>query len=322
MSDTLNINTSNWMSTLDDKTPLSDINIPGTHDAAAIGSRSSIPAIVIDNQKISITNQLKSGIRLLDIRLKVKKVGTKNLPTYKFTTCHGNTETVDQDKIINEFQSFESVLEECHHFLETYPSETVIMLLKFDYGGGLRPNHTTAIKDALLDLFNEDTIIREKQIPSLKESRGKIVLMNRIENSLKFGTYIKWASETDGQAIPKSRYRGFAAYVQDNYLLLSFSVKQDKLTLVRNAFEKKSDGMVVLNFASCASLLGSNINSLLISHFGETSSADRRKKLGWTLFDLAFDTSKTNTYGNLNIVELIIDSNFNYRQYPNKFLIE
>jgi 1-phosphatidylinositol phosphodiesterase len=54
----------NWMSFLDDETPLSAVTIPGTHDSAAYTM--SYPFVA--TQKMSVIQQLDSGIRHFDFR--------------------------------------------------------------------------------------------------------------------------------------------------------------------------------------------------------------------------------------------------------------
>ena len=61
---------SNWMSYLKDDLLISDINIPGSHDCAAINKHSHSKW---DRQDVSITEQLIRGIRLLDVRIAIMK---------------------------------------------------------------------------------------------------------------------------------------------------------------------------------------------------------------------------------------------------------
>lgn len=65
-------------------------------------------------------SQIRGGIRLMDVRLKVKK---SEEGRYEFTTCHGN---VGSGLGLNEFQSFPSLRQECGSFLEAHGTETVL----------------------------------------------------------------------------------------------------------------------------------------------------------------------------------------------------
>ncbi|WP_159659593.1 hypothetical protein [Alcanivorax xiamenensis] len=105
-----------WLSHISDDTLISEINLPGTHDTAAISTRFNPYAC----HRFSVTDQLRGGIRLMDVRLKVKK---SEEGRYEFTTCHGN---LGSGIGLNEFQSFPSLLQEFRSFLEAHGTETVL----------------------------------------------------------------------------------------------------------------------------------------------------------------------------------------------------
>ncbi|MEA2687549.1 MAG: 1-phosphatidylinositol phosphodiesterase, partial [Candidatus Eremiobacteraeota bacterium] len=52
-----------WMTALNNGVLLSELSIPGTHDTMAVYGGDAVAA-----QTMSLENQLKSGIRLIDIR--------------------------------------------------------------------------------------------------------------------------------------------------------------------------------------------------------------------------------------------------------------
>jgi hypothetical protein len=112
----------NWMSGIADDKNISDINLPGTHDSAAIN-----PSIttVYSCQTLPITQQLESGVRVLDVRIKIK--GTYD--NLSFVTCHGSF----GGRInMNEYQSLPSLLDECKSFLQSHNTETILMSVKID----------------------------------------------------------------------------------------------------------------------------------------------------------------------------------------------
>ena len=62
------MDTAQWLNGLPDELPVGNINLPGTHNSAAIDpGRRTLHAC----QNFSIGEQLRAGIRLLDVRLKV-----------------------------------------------------------------------------------------------------------------------------------------------------------------------------------------------------------------------------------------------------------
>ena len=79
---------SEWMKYVDDNTKLTELSIPGTHDS---GARHSIGDVAGKCQDMSIADQLASGVRFLDIRLK--------LNNNKLVVVH---DFVDQDLVFDD----------------------------------------------------------------------------------------------------------------------------------------------------------------------------------------------------------------------------
>src|ERR1700722_19909498 len=133
-----------WMTALPDDIPISELSIPGTHNSAAINTtRPTLWAC----QSHSITEQLKRGIRLLDIRLKPKPRSTND---FEFKTCHGRLGLFGA----NEFQSFDEVQKECIDFLRENPGETIIMIVKIDDWRRTRPVRRPQILQQLQAALN------------------------------------------------------------------------------------------------------------------------------------------------------------------------
>lgn len=145
-----------WMKSVSDNTRLSDLSIPGTHDSVA---KLSLP--YAQCQTKSIYEQLKMGVRFLDIRCK-KIAGA-------LICFHGDVPLGD---------TLNNVLEDCGKFLRNYPSETIIFSLKDEKGSGdfdecFRDKYYTH-KD-YKHLFHEYA----DEIPRLGECRGQLVLLRR-----------------------------------------------------------------------------------------------------------------------------------------------
>jgi hypothetical protein len=174
-----------WQASLQDAKLISDINLPGTHDSAAIGAYVQSFWIC---QDFTITQQLMYGIRLFDIRLQVHKD-----QAYYFVTCHGNL-GYDYFKT---FQTYRSVLDEFKEFLESYPTEFIVMQLKIDdYSGfaldksGVRIalDELAASYPNLFYLTNHPNVAT----PTVGEMRGKIYVLNRVSTSNDIGVPVSW----------------------------------------------------------------------------------------------------------------------------------
>ena len=108
----------NWMKGIPDNTPLSALSIPGTHESMAIHSSLYPPVPPWTYfpicQQMYLENQLRSGIRALDIRLAIPQIsGNDNLKVF-----HG---------ISNQYADFNDVLRKVVEFLIEQPTETVLM---------------------------------------------------------------------------------------------------------------------------------------------------------------------------------------------------
>ncbi|WP_138429826.1 phosphatidylinositol-specific phospholipase C domain-containing protein [Fodinibius saliphilus] len=301
----------NWLAGISDSKSIAEINLPGTHDSAAINTTVHTPYAC---HNMSITDQLNGGIRVLDVRLKVNKKDGK----YKFITCHGD---IGSSTGVNEYQSFPTLLDECKNFLNNNGSETVIMSLKIDDWAGHDGDQSNVLK-ALEKLLSSYPTATSKILPQLGDIRGKIFLYNRINDQLRFGAPVRWPDATSGAYAKSYSNRSYKVYVQDKYKGLPiFGAESTKLNLVTEAFAKKKKGEVVLNFASATwyGVIGVYIMGDLLNYFGKHTAANRPKTFGWTMLDYAFEKYVTNTYGRMDIVSLIISSNSNYSGYEDKF---
>ena len=303
-----------WMRHLPDTVPLSEINIPGSHDAAAINTSIHTPYACHNH---SIIQQLTYGIRLLDVRLQSSRIRT----SYSFMTCHGD---LGSSAGINTYQTFRSFLGECQFFLRNHSSETIIMSLKIDDWSNT-DDKVAALK-ALEKLLYYFSVVSLKNMPELGDVRGKIVLLNRINNDITLGAPVRWHDNTNGSYASHDLTRDYAVYVQDRYQdLPTFGANGVKWDLVKKGFLKKKRNEVVLNFASATwyGVFGVYIMGELLAYFGSKSAAERLPTFGWTLFDYPFNFYHTDTYGPMNVVQLIIDSNTEprYSAYSKKFKV-
>lgn len=153
---------SSWMKGIEDNRSLGRLSIPGTHESGATYSPDGDILGVVITQDQSITQQLNSGIRFLDIRCRVEN-GI-------FTIHH---DVVYQNK------NFGDVLNECVGFLTTHPSETILMRIKQEY---------STVSDAEFNaIFNNyyrpnysSYLFTESRVPTLGEVRRKITVISNV----------------------------------------------------------------------------------------------------------------------------------------------
>lgn len=162
------VNGANWMSTIDGSVPITEINIPGTHDSMT----RYIPASIISRtQTMSVSEQLYSGVRYLDIRANI--IGGELVGVHSFLSCK------ESYGLFSNALSVKSVVEECKKFLSENNGETVLFLFKHE--------NTEAEQEVFSRFYDEciepdtDAWFLENRVPDLGEARGKIVLLRYSE---------------------------------------------------------------------------------------------------------------------------------------------
>ncbi len=155
-----------WMRDLDGKLRLSELSIPGTHDA---GARLEPISGTARCQSLSIAEQLAAGVRFLDIRC-------RHLSD-SFAIYHG---------IVDQQLTFAAVIESVEVFLKANPAECVIMSVQEESkaSGNTREFEKTfanyIAKNPPFWALGDD-------IPTLDQARGKIVLFRRFHASSVMG---------------------------------------------------------------------------------------------------------------------------------------
>jgi hypothetical protein len=166
------IDTSNWMSTLEnrDTTRLSAITLPGTHDSAALRGSAQPPlglGIITSKwgecQDLDITGQLQAGIRSLDLR-----VGAE------FKLRHGR---MDFD-----VGHLDDALGAVNAFLDAHAGETVLVEVKWDsqtyFTGEPHPRPPTWAADVERKFcgYAHALLLNGRTPPLLSDVAGKMLL--------------------------------------------------------------------------------------------------------------------------------------------------
>jgi hypothetical protein len=288
------------MTALPDDIPISELSIPGTHNSAAINTtRPTLWAC----QCHSITEQLNRGIRLLDIRLKPKTISQNDV---EFKTCHGRLGFFGA----NEFQSFDEVLEECIQFLKENPGETVIMIVKIDDWRRIRPARHPQILRQLQDVLNRLPLLTVPHLPALGECRGRLYLINRINDDPALGVPLNIPDNTPGASLAPTISRHYPVYVQDQYKALDYRKPEaHKLRLTLGAFNHKSPGAVLLNFASGTKPVFQFVY-IMRELFNQLDQPSHLQYSGWLFLDYALTTYTTGHNETLDLPTLFIAANF------------
>jgi len=295
---------SEWMKGLDDSLFLSEINIPGTHDAA---TEYCEVGILSKCQAKEIKDQLKSGYRYLDIRLGIDNVCGENV----FKLMHGSATCKTGASIFASTLYLDEVLEQCYEFLVANPSETVIFAIKYERG-----DISVAEFEKMLDGYisgHEDFWYLSNEMPTLQEARGKLILARRYEDEAQLGDRsginIRWVEQSEmHEDIPAEEITengSFTMQVQDRYIY----GKEDKWNAFVNGMEdslSRDDGVIAINFLSTRGkypyghpyYFASALNKRLNAYELEKTSDGRN--YGWIVVD----------FGSEKIAKKIYESNF------------
>lgn len=155
-----------WMKNITDRS-ISTITFPGTHDTCCRKTWE-----IAECQSWTIEDQLKAGIRYVDIRCR----HIHNI----FTIHHG----IVYCKIV-----FSEVLDIVKNFLKENPSECILMRVKEEYNP---EGNTRSFQDTFSEYLKHynDILYMESHIPNLDEVRGKIVVLVdfRYDKGLSYNT--------------------------------------------------------------------------------------------------------------------------------------
>ncbi len=227
------------MKNIDDLKSLKDLNIPGTHDSSTKFCSFSLFSRC---QNMSVSEQLQIGVRALDIRVNGAKA------VHSFCVCKKSR----FGKVLTVYD----IIKDVYGFLDSNPSETVMLLFKMDRG-----KSSAECLRLLYDGFikaNPEKWYIENRIPLLGEVRGKIVLVRRTDSDLG-DIGVDFTSMPDQGGTKESSCEKFSpnaadsVIVQDRYGLLRNKKWHKAVKPLLDSGEKYGD-VFILNYLSTAGL--------------------------------------------------------------------
>lgn len=217
---------SNWMGSLPNSTSIAQLSIPGTHDS---GARNEPISGTAKCQNLSIADQLNAGVRYLDIRCRHIDNG--------FAIHHG---------AIYQNLNFNDVLTACINFLNSNPTETIIMSVKEEHTAS---NNTRSFEQTF-DSYVQPYASRwdlGTGIPNLGDVRGKIKLLRRFGTGSPKGIdATNWADNTTFD-INNSAAN---LKIQDFYNVNDVNTKWNRVETQLNDAHNDSSNRLYLNYGS------------------------------------------------------------------------
>lgn len=304
-STTLTGGSATWMASLPDKAFVSQLSLPGAHDAATEGV-STLSATFAKTQNKTLDELWKCGVRVFDLRVK------------------------DDDGILKIYHgsvscnmTFAEAMTKITGYVTTYPNEFAIVLMRDESdGGGASPWYSdvaTALSsytDFLVTSFRNDLTV--------KEMRGKVLVLTRDNGGTSIAGTTKIDSWSNNAVSLAATVGGSRLRVQDIYNvgdagetakdngiqnLLSASMHRaanDYTWFINHTSGYESSTQV--SFATNAK----RTNKLVIDEMeGETGPA------GIVMMDYAGDDngySSYSTYGK-SLIDALVAQNFKTRPY-------
>ena len=168
-------NLQKWMEPLKNETLLSSLSIPGTHNSPAC----YVAPPSVRCQAVSPREQLENGVRFFDLRIQPQF--PEDLGREEILLVHGVFPIA-----LSGFHTFKNLMTVVNEFLDRNPSETLIVSLKRE-GPGQATDEQLSRKLRDHYIKPDSRWYTEPKVPTLGETRGKIVLVRRfnLEDSLK-----------------------------------------------------------------------------------------------------------------------------------------
>lgn len=224
------INMSSWLDSISDDVTLSQLTMPGSHDAGA-----KYGTIWHKCQNNSYYDQMKMGVRVLDGR-----VGP-NLDVY-----HGGWR----------MGSFSTLIDDISIFLSENPSEFIILSLKDEnYDGKSKSDWSKGVAKIMDDSCKAITNLKSQDY-TVGQLRGGFIILRRYGELYDRGIEpINWPHDSYG-------FIGGTPplYIQDAYKYMeTLSIAREKKwalfsSTLNLAKESKNDGVIYINFMSATGL--------------------------------------------------------------------
>lgn len=170
----------NWLKDISNDAVINNLAIPGTHDSAAWTHYFNLPGLPATwAHRKSIKEQLHMGVRALDLRVGFT-TQSSYIPTPFYIGMYHGPVYLDS--------SLDQVLATISKFLHENPTEFLILTFQDQGKGntdGLGHEVYKLVHRMLKDkIWDMDSMDEDWQWPKLQDVRGKVVLMNRMDERL------------------------------------------------------------------------------------------------------------------------------------------
>lgn len=203
----------NWITPLDGSIYVSQMSIPGSHDAATGEDMATfVGDIFAQTQEQTLQTQWNLGIRAFDLRPAIYKAIFSS--THELWLYHGKTRVSI---------SWATAMNTIKANLTDHPGEFAIVLFRHeDESTAGKDNNTTNFNTYMTNWVNANKawIVEWRPDITIDECRGKLILISRFNGSWDYGCFTGWSHAEAGSTTTVKNASGSkegTMYVQDYY---------------------------------------------------------------------------------------------------------
>lgn len=211
----------NWITPLDGNIYVSQMSIPGSHDAATGESMATIiGAIFAATQENTLDKQWDLGARAFDLRPAIYDPVLES--TNELWLYHGVTRVSI---------SWATAMNTIKAKLTEQPGEFAIVLFRHEDESTVGKNTSTTDFNTYMTNYinaNSSWIVDWKPNLTIDEARGKVILISRFKGSWNYGCFTGWSHAPEGTTTTLQNADGSKSatmYVQDYYNSSSHEAK-------------------------------------------------------------------------------------------------
>ena len=309
----------NWITPLDGSIYVSQMSIPGSHDAATGEDMATIIGdIFAQTQEQTLQTQWNLGVRAFDLRPAIYKgVFTKELWLY-----HG---------VCRVSISWATAMNTIKANLTDHPGEFAIVLFRHEDEGTLgKDNNTTNFNTYMKNWVNANKswIVDWRPDITIDECRGKLILISRFEGSWDYGCFTGWSHDAAGATTTVRNASGSITgtmYVQDYYNPSSHETKFNSISKYLDIAQKFHTEDALKNHWMLNHVSG-YVGSSTSNTYRANAAAQNPEVIKYlhnrtapgSTGIILFDYSGAATSGSYNVqgdvmLQTVIDNNYKYR---------
>lgn len=315
----------NWITPLDGSIYVSQMSIPGSHDAATGENMATIIGdLFAQTQEQTLQVQWNLGVRCFDLRPALYDkneaiIGTKD---YELWLYHGMTRIA---------VSWATAMNTIKANLASNSGEFAMVLFRHEDERTAFKNTNTTDFDNYMKAWvnaNKSWIVDWRPDITIEECRGKLILISRFSGSWDYGCFTGWSHDAAGSTTTVKNASGSASgtmYVQDYYNPSSHDTKFASITKYLDIAQQFHTVDAMQNHWMLNHISG-YVGSSTSNTYRANAAAQNPKVIEYlhnrttpgSTGILLFDYSGAAKSGNYNVqgdvmLQTVIDNNYKYR---------